>query len=237
MRRVDRKYLVPARLASAFVEEMASTHAVLHIAGRHATTYRSTYFDTPTYFAARSHIQRRRRRWKVRHRWFVEDDLCRIEVKTKNGRGETVKVAGLSSLENYGRLDGHDLAFVESVLSPEHPELCVDTLMSSAEVTYTRATLVDLTGGTRVTLDWDVVVTLAGGSAWLDEGVVLIETKGGPVPARADRVLTRLGARQRPFSKSAAGTSLIREDIPDNDVRSLRGTALHVSHTPIKGHS
>jgi VTC domain-containing protein len=184
-------------------------------------------------YSMRSHVQRRRRRWKVRQRWYVEDDLCRIEVKTKNGRGETVKATGPSSVQEYGRLGDDDLAFVESVLASGHPELRIDELVPCAEVTYVRATLADLAAGTRVTIDWGLEATLQGGSAWIDDQYVLIETKGGVVPARADRVLTRLGGRQRSFSKSVAATSLVRNDIPDNDVRSLRGTSLHVRlHAP-----
>ncbi|MGA8988488.1 polyphosphate polymerase domain-containing protein [Aeromicrobium sp.] len=227
MRRVDRKYLVPAATADALIDALAHSHAALQIAGRASTTYRSTYFDTPTFASTRHHIQGRRRRWKIRSRWYVEDDLCRVEVKTKNGRGETIKVAGPSSPERYGRLDGAELAFVESVLAETHPELSPSDLVPSAEVTYTRATLADLSAGTRVTIDWGVVASLAVGSAWIDDDFVLIETKGRALPARADRVLTSLGARPRSFSKYAAATSLLHDDIADNDIRDIRGRLLH----------
>jgi hypothetical protein len=234
MRRVDRKYIVAVPTAQTFIDQLEATHAVLEIDGRRSTTYRSMYFDTPSLFAVRSHVQRRRRRWKVRQRLYVQDDLCRIEVKTKNGRGETVKVVGPSSVESYGRLVEADSSFVESVLS-DHPAFRIEELVPCVEVAYERATLTDLEAGTRVTIDSGLAATLDGGTAWIDDQFVVIETKGGAVPAHADRVLRRLGAKQRSFSKSVATTSLIRDDVKDNDVRSLCGTSLHVRFHPSEG--
>ncbi|MEO6606784.1 MAG: VTC domain-containing protein [Aeromicrobium sp.] len=232
MRRVDRKYLVPTATAQALIRELGGSHAVLQIAGRLSTTYRSTYFDTAAFAATRSHVQRRRRRWKIRTRLYVEDDLCRVEVKTKNGRGETVKVAMASTVDHYGQLVGEDLAFVSSAVAPRHPDFRVDSLQASTEVAYTRATLVDLEASCRVTLDWGMAAYLGDQAVRLDDDFVLVETKGGVSRARADRVLTALGARPRAFSKYAATTSLMRDDIHDNDIRSLCGLALHPETRP-----
>jgi len=227
MHRVDRKYLVSLDVARNLVDVLADSHAVLQIDGRRSTTYRSTYFDTPTYTSSRSHVQGRRRRWKVRSRLYVEDQLCRIEVKTRSGRGATIKTVGSSTPGRYARLVGSEREFVQRVLATTHPDVDVSALMSTAEVTYARASLADIDACTRVTLDWNLMATLRGGDAWIDENYVLIETKGSAVPARADRVLTSLGARPRSFSKYVAATSLVRPDIADNDLRHLRGISLH----------
>jgi hypothetical protein len=60
---------------------------------------------------------------------------------------------------------------------------------------------------------------------------VLVETKGGLRPGRADRLLGELGARPRSFSKYVAAASLIRDDLHDNDVRALYGRELHLERT------
>jgi VTC domain len=225
--RVDRKYLVPREVAQALVAGVADTHRVLSIGGRTWTTYRSTYFDTDDLAAARAHVQRRRRRWKARSRLYVEDDLCRIEVKTKDGLDSTVKVIAPSDPARYGQLEGAEARFVSEALARHGVPVDVADLNPSVEVTYRRTTLADTAGSTRVTVDSDVESVLNGSCVWLDPEHVLVETKGHLRPSAADRFLVSVGARPRSFSKYASAAALLRPDIPDNDVRALCGRQLH----------
>jgi hypothetical protein len=228
MSRVDRKYLVPVDVGADLLDRLGATHGVLQIAGRRSTTYRSTYFDSADLASTRAHVQGRRRRWKVRQRWYVEDDLCRTEVKTKDGRGRTIKTAAPTSVDRYGTLGPEEQAFVRSVLLGVHPSLGAPDLVPSAEISYARATLADLAAGERVTVDWGLVSSWGAGQVVLDDAHLLIETKGSLVPGRADRLLARLGAHPQSFSKYAATTSLLHPGIADNDVRRHAGRALHL---------
>ena len=89
--RVDRKYLLTTESACAFLARVPGSLRLLSIDGRLTTTYRSTYFDTPDLRTCRAHIQGRRRRWKARSRLYVEDGLCRLELKVRDGSGLTRK--------------------------------------------------------------------------------------------------------------------------------------------------
>lgn len=226
MQRTDRKYIVPVDAVRELITEIADTHRVLEIKGRRYTSYRTLYFDTPDLYSAKAHVQRRRRRWKVRSRLYVEDQLCRVEVKTKDNRGDTVKVMGISDPARYGMLTGEDHDFVEFHLA-SFPETDVQDLVAAAEISYTRATLSDLHAGTRVTLDWGLTATLENGQMWIDNDYALIETKGPASLSRVDRTLHRLGVRPRPFSKYVAAATMLNPDVSDNDVRRLEGTVLH----------
>ncbi|WP_329154235.1 polyphosphate polymerase domain-containing protein [Streptomyces sp. NBC_01456] len=227
--RVDRKYLVPADSAARLVAVLADTHRVLEIGGRRTTDYRSTYFDTADLAAWRAHVQGRRRRWKVRTRLYAEDRLCRIEVKTKDGRGATVKHALAVDAEAYGRLDVGSRAavFVDRMLGDNRTAVTAADLAPAGEVRYVRAALADLEAGTRVTLDALLACHRDDRTAALDPGYVLIETKGGPRPAAADRHLLALGARPVSLSKYVIGLSLLVPGLPDNDVRRLARTRFH----------
>lgn len=225
--RVDRKYLVDLDTVRCLCDGLAETHQILQIGDRRSTSYRTIYFDTPDLMSCRAHVQGRRRRWKVRSRLYAEDHLCRVEVKTKSGRGLTEKTVHPSETDRYGSLIGDDLAFVGNVLSIPHPEVDVETLTPRAEITYLRTCLVDLVGGTRVTIDTRLTSVLREGHAWVDDAYAIVETKGGNIPAAADRLLVRLGAKPRPFSKYVATTSLVHPSIADNDVRDLKGSRLH----------
>jgi VTC domain len=225
--RVDRKYLVDRGTAEQLLARVPQSFGVLTIDGRTSTGYRSTYFDTEDLATCRAHVQRRRRRWKARSRLYVEDGLCRVEVKTKDGRGSTVKRVADIDAHRYGRLDEQARAFIGTVLAEQGIVADAGGLAPSMEVCYRRMTLADTAAGERVTLDWDMRCTLDGDRVWLDDSCVLVETKGGLRPSPVDRALLDLGVRPRSFSKYVAAASLLREDIPDNDVRQLHGRLLH----------
>ncbi len=233
MHRTDRKYFAPVATARDLVEALSGTHRVLEIDGRRSTYYRTLYFDTDEHDACRHHVQKRRRRWKARSRLYVEDGLCRIEVKTKDNRGQTQKVMGPSDPSRYGQLGGSELEFVGTHLGLAHPEVDVRALVPAAEISYTRATLADLEHGTRVTIDWNLHCRLERGDIWIDPAWCLIETKGPSKPSIADRALNALGTRPRSFSKYASAVSMMHPGIADNDVRFLRGTVLHHRFAPV----
>jgi VTC domain len=89
--RVDRKYLMATHSGAEFLTRLPDTLRLLSIDGRLTTSYRSTYFDTADLLTCRAHIQGRRRRWKARSRLYVEDRLCRLELKVRDGSGLTRK--------------------------------------------------------------------------------------------------------------------------------------------------
>ena len=235
MVRVDRKYLVGREVVDELLPRLGAGFRALSVAGRSSTSYRSTYFDTADLTTARAHLQRRRRRWKVRSRLYVEDGLCRIEVKTRDGRGATVKTVAESTSGRYGVLGGADAAFVSEVLEARGVDADVRGLHPTMEVTYRRSTLADTANATRVTLDWQVACRLDGDRVWLDDATVLVETKGVHRLGVADRVLADLGVRPRSFSKYASAASILRADLADNDVRALHGRHLHSARLVVAG--
>ncbi|MER6353142.1 VTC domain-containing protein [Streptomyces sp. NPDC001634] len=222
--RIDRKYLLPVDRARLLVDRLADSHHVLDLAGRRTTSYLSTYFDTEQLGAWRAHVQRRRRRWKVRTRLYAEDGLCRVEVKTKDGRGATVKHALKSPTHAYGQLDHSAAEFIDEVLRRADIPVTAAMLTPAAEIRYVRAALADLDRGSRVTFDGLLTCHHGGRTAALDPGHVLVETKGGARPALADRLLLRLGARPVSLSKYVVGQALLTPGLPDNDVRRLART-------------
>jgi hypothetical protein len=174
-------------------------------------------------------VQGRRRRWKVRSRLYVEDSLCRVEVKTKDGRGLTDKAAITVHADAYGRLDAASRSFVRAASAQHRLRLDVRDLLPVVEVIYQRVTLADLVAGTRLTIDSGLSCIGANGVVWLDPAVLLVETKGGTRPAVADRLLWQLGVRPRSFSKYVTAGSLLTAGVADNDIRPLLGRSVHVA--------
>jgi hypothetical protein len=207
------------------VGRLPASLSLLTIDGRRTTTYRSMYFDTPDLRACRAHIQGRRRRWKARSRLYVEDGLCRLELKVRDGSGLTRKFLHPTSADDYGQMSAVAEAFFRHgllALGLDPAEL----LAPAVEVTYERATLADPATGTRVTIDLGVRGTRHNQAVEVDPGHVIVETKGARTAGAADRLLVTLGARPVSFSKYAASASLMDPRIPDNDVRHMVGREL-----------
>jgi hypothetical protein len=227
--RVDRKYLVPLEHGERFLAQLPASLRLLSINGRLTTSYRSTYFDTEDLLTCRAHIQGRRRRWKARSRLYVEDGLCRLELKVRDGSGLTRKFFHPTTSDTYGQMNGVAAAFFhDRLLTHGHTDPLV--LEPAVEVCYERATLADAETGTRVTIDSGICATRQGQSVEVDPGHLIVETKGGRAPGVADQTLKHLGARPLSLSKYAASASLMDARIADNDVRHLLGHQLQLTH-------
>ncbi|MDX2345241.1 MAG: VTC domain-containing protein, partial [Acidimicrobiia bacterium] len=87
--RKDRKYLVPLDVAEQVISHDGLR--VLEIDGRRSFHYESVYFDTPERISYLAAAYRRRRRFKVRTRSYLDSGRCSLEVKTRERRGLTEK--------------------------------------------------------------------------------------------------------------------------------------------------
>ena len=115
--RVDRKYLVPLERAQELVGGLTSEARVLDIDGLRRFSYASTYFDTPGLEAFMLAARKRRRRFKVRTRTYLDSGLCFLEVKTRGARGTTVKRRMGYHADDASRLTGPGRAFVAACLA------------------------------------------------------------------------------------------------------------------------
>lgn len=211
--RVDRKYVIGPDLVSSMTSALADTTRVLEIDGGRSFGYRSVYFDTPMLEAYRAAAHRRRRRWKVRIRFYLTTGLCMLEVKTKSGRGDTVKSRMPYRLSASSYLTSDACRFIEQATDGS-----CDTsrLMPTLSTSYRRTTLVDVVAGSRLTIDsalrctdWDRRRASIG-------DLLVVETKSARRPSPADRWLWNRGVRPTKISKFCTGLAALHPDLPDN---------------------
>ncbi|GAA2243824.1 VTC domain-containing protein [Promicromonospora sukumoe] len=226
--RRDRKYVLTPDELDDLLTALPPAR-VLEIDGSRSFAYDSTYFDTPELDAYRLAATRRRRRFKVRTRTYVDTGSCFVEVKTRAGRGTTVKER--QPHDDAGHL-GLARTFVSDRLAdagaPSAPVL-TPTLRSR----YQRTTL--LLDDARVTLDtglvWDLLGPVDPGahaapvvrrSAAIGD-LVVVETKtaAGSGPSSVDRLLWRAGHRPDRISKYATGLAVLEPELPDMPWRRL----------------
>ena len=157
--RVDRKYLVPLERAQELVGGLTSEARVLDIDGRRRFSYASTYFDTPGLEAFMLTARKRRRRFKVRTRTYLDSGLCFLEVKTRGARGTTVKRRMGYHPDDASRLTGSGRAFVAACLAstgvagPAAARDVAAVLRPVLATTYERTTLHLPRAEARATID------------------------------------------------------------------------------------
>lgn len=146
MKRTDTKFIVPFSKLVDILKRVGNTYKVLSISDHRIMSYSSMYFDTPTSKFYNDHHNGRVNRTKIRIRNYVESNLFFLEIKKKNGKGETIK----------SRIKISDF---EKVLSPRSSAFIEETINQKIDLQpalvnkFNRVTLVSVANQERVTID------------------------------------------------------------------------------------
>lgn len=229
--RFDRKYLLPADAATAVIRGLDPRSRVLEIAGERTFAYDSVYFDTSDHLAYRLTAQRRRHRFKLRTRSYLDTGGCFLEVKTKDGRGTTVKQRIACSPEDRERLTPGGRRFAAEILRRQgHDAALVDLLRPSMVSRYRRTTLL-LPCGSRATVDTDLHWLAGDGEEVRLDDHVIVESKSARRSSDLDRALWRMGHRPSGISKFGIGTAALHPELPHNKwARVLNGPLARNHH-------
>jgi hypothetical protein len=214
--RIDRKYLVRTDDLDHVLDSLSGTTRVLQITGRRQFNYRSVYFDTDDLLAYRLTALRRRRRFKIRTRSYLDSGLHLLEVKTRGPRGTTVKqrVPYSGDGENLVRQDRAE-AYAALVRAGAGAPFAAEALQPTLITGYHRATLFLPQSRSRVTIDTELTWTLPDGSDERQlEGYAVVETKCAGSAAEMDRALWAHQHRPCSISKFGTGLAALRPDLP-----------------------
>ena len=212
--RIDRKYLLPIHEVARCLSKVDSDTKILEIADSRAFNYQSVYFDTPDLITYLLAARRRRRRFKVRTRTYVDSAQCWLEVKTRGARGSTVKNRIRYELGDNATIDPGrnfvDLVLAQQEISESHDLTFTPTLITR----YRRSTLYLPRTASRVTIDTDLTWQDSSGQCLGLSGLAIVETKNGSTASGMDRLLWSSGHRPVRISKYATGLAALRPDLP-----------------------
>jgi len=220
--RVDRKYLLPATDVDALLTEASDEIRVLQIGARRTFAYESVYFDTAGLLSYHLAAHRRRRRFKVRTRTYLDSAECWLEVKTRGPRGRTVKDR---LPHDAGRADDVEpgSGYIEGVLDGAGiTGADVLDLRPTLLTRYLRTTLFLPASCSRMTIDTQLTWE-DGTRAVAVPHLAVVETKTGSCASPMDRILWAHGARPLRFSKYGTGLATLRPDLPSTRWRRTLG--------------
>jgi hypothetical protein len=227
--RSERKYILESAAFEALIGALVPHYLILEIGGARVFSYDTVYFDTPSRITYRHHVQRRRRRYKVRSRSYSESGPSFFEVKLKGNRGETIKKRVPSTLSDHGVLTDESTAFLQRVLRENYGLDVPAGFAPVLNTTYRRLTLVGRTSSDRITFDFDLMFAANDLECSIQPGRVLVETKADVAvgdrntgTGAARKALRELGARPvQSCSKYCLGVALTHSGLRDNPFRSL----------------
>ncbi|MBT8226577.1 MAG: polyphosphate polymerase domain-containing protein [Dactylosporangium sp.] len=212
--RVDRKYVLPLGEAYDLLGEVSPDTRILEIDSIRSFAYESTYFDTPDLTSYLLAAHRRRRRFKVRTRIYLDSFLCWLEVKTRGARGNTVKSRLPYEPGNRATLTPGrwfvDTALATKLIPDSDALVFVPTLMTR----YRRSTLFLPETTSRVTIDTDLTWEDADLRTLRLPHLAIVETKTGSTASHVDRLLWARGYRPTRISKYATGLAALRPNLP-----------------------
>lgn len=211
--RVDRKYVLTLDQVTNVLPNVDLGLRVLMIGDLRSFRYESVYFDTDDFLGYRLAATRRRRRFKVRCRAYVDSRRCWVEVKTRGPRGATVKTRSPHPFDSRGDL-GPGREFVDESLRAHSIEPCADHLSPVLFGTYRRTTILIEDCDSRLTIDTDLTWRCTAGSARAPF-LAIVETKSAGGASPVDRALWAAGIRPSRISKYATGLAAIRPDLPN----------------------
>lgn len=214
MTRVDRKYFLPRELFSDLIDATSDDFRVLTIEEKRRFMYRTVYFDSPEFRFFRDHVQRRRHRFKVRTRTYVDTGTCHLEVKSKGYRGQTVKQRIDHPIEDPWNLTEAGTEFIDSIVAEAPGRVPPsEQLQPVLETIYDRITLCH--DGQRLTCDLDIRA-VNGDDSHVGPQDVLVETKSEGGGGRWDQLLKAAGIRPHQVSKYCVAAALLYPELPSN---------------------
>jgi hypothetical protein len=213
--RVDRKYVVAVDEVPDLLDQLTPYARVLDIDGQRLFAYESVYFDTPCLASYHCAAYRRRRRFKVRTRTYLDSAQCWLEVKISGARGLVTKHR-LPYLAEDRHTVRSGRGFVDEALVRESiwPDLTARPLEPVLTTNYRRSTLLLPATASRVTID-TALTWHDGDRALRLPGIAVVETKTSSAASLVDRMLWQRGIRPVRISKYATGLAALRLDLPD----------------------
>ncbi|WP_105971647.1 polyphosphate polymerase domain-containing protein [Streptomyces geranii] len=213
--RLDRKYMLPVRELPLVVGGLGAGVGarVLEMGGERDFGYRSVYFDTPELDGYLRTARRRRRRFKLRVRTYLDSGDHYFEVKTPGPRGTTVKQR-IPYDGDSRRLTPEARAFADDVLAGAGIDSAGFRFVPTLITSYRRTTLFLPASDSRVTVDTGLTWALPDGTGLGTPDRAVVETKSGRAGSEADRLLWSLKHRPVPLSKYGTGLAALRPGLP-----------------------
>lgn len=210
MKRTDTKFIVHENELINVLSNIKDKYNVLEIENKRILTYSSLYFDTPNKKFYHDHHNKKVNRTKVRIRKYVESDICFLEIKQKDGKGNTTKTRIL--IDDFEtELSNNSLDFINKTTNDTYE---LEPIIWNE---FNRMTLVNKTDKERLTIDFNISFKNEDSSKEY-ENLIIIEVKQERFKRTSPVVKELKSIQTNPYSisKYCIGMINIYEDLKQN---------------------
>jgi hypothetical protein len=214
LRRFDTKYIVPLSLLPEVYASLPSTTKVLTVNDSHSTSYVTHYYDSTDFHSYFDHLKQRRKRFKIRTRFYNEPANGYLELKLKMPRGQTQKVRwGLNVNDVANPIGDAHISLLNTALTDNSYAPLTHTYHRTLETTFSRATLFDPNSSERITVDAHLRASLRGSEINLGTTHAIVEIKSARQIGQSHRVFTHLGLHPMSVSKYCVALTALRPEL------------------------
>jgi len=150
LNRRDKKYLAHSAQIPTILEKLKENYLIIEDNDQRLFDYHSLYFDTKDFMLYHQHHNKKKNRFKIRQREYVDANLSYFELKYKNNKSKTFKTRKKipEIHENFNELEKDLIENISPInASSYEPKINID---------YKRLTLVNKNHKDRITIDFQL---------------------------------------------------------------------------------
>lgn len=202
LKRFDTKYIVKQDRLVEFFSQLPASLLVLENRGQRVTPYSTCYFDSSDLHTYYDHLKQRRKRFKIRTRFYHEPDDGHLEIKIKKPRNQTEKIRWSYDLSSIGQCLGpKEIALLNQALqSAFYPHLS-HQYQRIVDTDFHRITMFDPQSLERITIDTQLIARTTETALAIGTHHAIIEIKSPAPVGQTHRIFTQMGIRSTSLSK------------------------------------
>jgi len=220
--RFDRKYVIPIDCIPEILSIAQNHYDLLSIENKVEQNYISNYFDTEEKILYQKHHNKRKNRFKVRTRDYVDSKIKFAEIKLKSKNNLTDKHRIQIDTNTDGLFEINKL--IEKYIEVPY------TVKPQVSIYYKRKTLVNKTIEQRITIDTDLTFSNSESEINVPH-LAIIEIKyAGSIQNSKTPFTHILKKHESNFSKYCIGMALLNPNLKKNNFQFILKKTINLKH-------
>jgi hypothetical protein len=205
LKRYDTKYILDEKKIISTLNNLGREWHVLNVGNKIQINYKTLYFDTHDFRLFKDHKQGKRKRFKIRIRFYETGEIY-LELKLKTNLEETLKFRWkCPTLPSESVIESPFKEVISQKLNEYLYQLDMATLEYKLSTEFTRTTLFNSATKEKLTIDKNFIVDNKNLTLPISKKMLILEIKSSKPLSSLNSTLNSLNIRSVSLSKYGAG--------------------------------